>query len=114
MTNPPFERVLVANRGEIAIRICRTLKEMGIQPFVVHSDVDKDSPHVLAAPEAINIGGHDAGSSYLQVSQMLEAMFACEAEAVHPGYGFLSEDALRRPKLQSDCQYRCCHDDSSE
>jgi acetyl/propionyl-CoA carboxylase alpha subunit len=93
MTRPPFDRVLVANRGEIAIRVCRTLKEMGIQPIVIHSDVDADSPHVLAAPSAINIGGHDAGSSYLQVPQMLEAAFDCDAQAVHPGYGFLSEDA---------------------
>ena len=93
MTKPPFDRVLVANRGEIAIRVCRTLKEMGIQPIAIHSDVDADSPHVLAAPRAINIGGHDAGSSYLQVPQMLEAAFDCDAQAVHPGYGFLSEDA---------------------
>ncbi len=88
-----FQRVLVANRGEIAIRVCRTLKEMGIRPFTVHSDVDADSPHVLAAPSAVNIGGHDAGSSYLQVPQMLEAAFDTDAQAVHPGYGFLSEDA---------------------
>ncbi|MHC4077375.1 MAG: acetyl-CoA carboxylase biotin carboxylase subunit [Planctomycetota bacterium] len=93
MTKPPFERVLVANRGEIAVRVCRTLKEMGIQPVTIHSDVDADSPHVLAAPTAINIGGHDAGSSYLQVPQLLEAAFDCDAQAVHPGYGFLSEDA---------------------
>ena len=93
MSKPPFERVLVVNRGEIAIRICRTLKEMGIQAFTVHSDVDGDSPHVSAAPRAINIGGHDAGSSYLQVPQLLEAAFEVEADAVHPGYGFLSEDA---------------------
>jgi len=93
MVKPPFDRVLVANRGEIAIRVCRTLKEMGIQPIAIHSDVDADSPHVLAAPSAINIGGHDAGSSYLQVPQMLEAAFDSDAQAVHPGYGFLSEDA---------------------
>ena len=93
MTKPPFERVLVANRGEIAVRICRTLKEMGIEPITVHSDVDADSPHVLAAPRSINLGGHDAASSYMQVPQLLEACFDVEADAVHPGYGFLSEDA---------------------
>ncbi len=92
-SSPPFSRVLIANRGEIAIRIAHSLREMGIEPIMVHSNVDADAPHVTAGNLAYNLGGHDAGSSYLQVPQLLDAAFELEAEAVHPGYGFLSEDA---------------------
>ena len=93
MDEPPFRRVLVANRGEIAVRVCRSLWEMGIEPIVVHSDVDADAAHVSAARIAINLGGHDASSSYLQVPQLLDAGFESSCDVVHPGYGFLSEDA---------------------
>ncbi|MEE2886730.1 MAG: biotin carboxylase N-terminal domain-containing protein [Planctomycetota bacterium] len=89
---PPFRRVLVANRGEIAVRICRSLKEMGIETVAVHSEIDPDAAHVLAASIAHNLGGHDASSSYLQVPQLLDAGCINECDAVHPGYGFLSED----------------------
>ena len=93
MSEPPFRRVLVANRGEIAVRICRSLREMGVEPITVHSDVDASAAHVTAATRSINLGGHDASSSYLQVPQLLDACFESECDAVHPGYGFLSEDS---------------------
>jgi len=89
---PPFRRVLVANRGEIAVRICRSLKEMGIEPVTVHSEVDQDAAHVMAGRVSHNLGGHDVSSSYLQVPQLLDAGCINECDAVHPGYGFLSED----------------------
>ena len=66
---------------------------MGIEPVAVHSDVDADAAHVTAARHAVNLGGHDASSSYLQVPSILDAGFAADCQAVHPGYGFLSEDA---------------------
>ena len=91
-SEPPFRRILVANRGEIAVRICRSLKEMGIEPVAVHSNIDQDAPHVLAASKAHNLGGYDVSSSYLQVPQLLDAGCINECDAVHPGYGFLSED----------------------
>jgi acetyl/propionyl-CoA carboxylase alpha subunit len=92
MSNPPFRRVLVANRGEIAVRICRSLHEMGIESVAVHSDIDADAPHVSAATMAVNLGGHDASSSYLQVPQILDAGCDAACDGLHPGYGFLSED----------------------
>jgi acetyl/propionyl-CoA carboxylase alpha subunit len=93
MSEPPFRRVLVANRGEVAVRICRSLHEMGIETVAVHSDIDATAPHVSAATLAVNLGGHDASSSYLQVPQLLDAGCDAECDAIHPGYGFLSEDA---------------------
>ncbi len=93
MSQPPFRRVLVANRGEIAVRICKSLREMGIESVAVHSEIDADAAHVTAAAFAVNLGGHDASSSYLQVPQLLDAGFGADCDAVHPGYGFLSEDA---------------------
>ena len=71
----PFRRVLVANRGEIAVRICRSLKEMGIESVAVHSEIDRDAAHVLAASIAHNLGGHDVNSSYLQVPQLQSDLF---------------------------------------
>ena len=89
---PPFRRVLVANRGEIAVRICHALREMGIESVAIHSDPDADAAHVRAATQAFPLGGDSPGESYLCGDRILEAAKATDAQAIHPGYGFLSED----------------------
>ena len=88
-----FSKVLIANRGEIALRIIRTLRDMGIRSVAVHSDVDRDSLHVQLADEAICIGGPRPAESYLNKVAMLQAALMTGAEAIHPGFGFLAENA---------------------
>ncbi|MCP5368296.1 MAG: acetyl-CoA carboxylase biotin carboxylase subunit, partial [Hyphomicrobiales bacterium] len=88
-----FEKVLIANRGEIALRIHRACKEMGIRTVAVHSSADADAMHVRLADEAICIGPPQARDSYLNVQAILTAATITNADAVHPGYGFLSENA---------------------
>jgi len=88
-----FKKILIANRGEIAVRIIRACKEWGIQTVAVHSDVDKDSMHVRLADESVCIGSHQPANSYLNISAIMSAIELTKAEAVHPGYGFLSENA---------------------
>lgn len=88
-----FRKILIANRGEIACRVIRTLKTMGIQSVAVYSDPDESAAHVLMADEAVRIGPAAAKDSYLNVPVILEAIKKTGAEAVHPGYGFLSENA---------------------
>lgn len=87
-----FKTVLIANRGEIAVRIARTLKQMGIRSIAVYSDADRDSLHVAAADEAVALGGNTAAESYLRGERILEIARETGAEAVIPGYGFLSEN----------------------
>ncbi len=88
-----FEKVLVANRGEIAIRVMRTLKEMGIVSVGVYSEADRDGPHVAEADEAHLLGPAVPGESYLNIERLLEAAQSAGAQAIHPGYGFLAENA---------------------
>ncbi len=88
-----FEKVLVANRGEIAIRVMRTLEEMGIASVGVYSEADREAPHVHEADEAFLLGPPVAAESYLKVDRILEVAAQAGAEAIHPGYGFLAENA---------------------
>ncbi|MDH5489595.1 MAG: acetyl-CoA carboxylase biotin carboxylase subunit, partial [Rhodospirillaceae bacterium] len=89
----PFKKILIANRGEIACRVIRSAKEMGIQTVAIYSEVDAEALHVLQADEAICVGPAPSGESYLNVKAILAAIKQTGAQAVHPGYGFLSENA---------------------
>src|SRR5436309_3347643 len=89
----PFKRVLVANRGEIALRVIRACHEEGLEAVAVYSDADRLSPHVRAAHVAVPIGPPPAAESYLDIAKLIEAARTTECQAVHPGYGFLSERA---------------------
>lgn len=88
-----FTKILVANRGEIAVRIIRACREMGIKTVAVYSEADKDSLHTLLADEAICIGPAPSSESYLNMERIISATVSMKAEAIHPGFGFLSENA---------------------
>ena len=88
-----FTKLLIANRGEIAVRIIRACKEMGIRTVAVYSKADAESIHVALADEAICIGEAAAKDSYLNQERIISAAIASKAQAIHPGYGFLSENA---------------------
>jgi acetyl-CoA/propionyl-CoA carboxylase biotin carboxyl carrier protein len=88
-----FQKVLIANRGEIAIRVARTLKEMGIGSVAVYSEIDREAPHVRAADEAFLIGSAVPAESYLNIPKIIETAKEAGAEGIHPGYGFLAENA---------------------
>ena len=100
-----FEKILIANRGEIALRIIRACKDMGIRSLAVYSEADHDSLHVQAADEAICIGPGPSSESYLKIDRIISAAEVGDVDAIHPGYGFLSENAHFAEVCQS-CNIR--------
>ena len=100
-----FQKILIANRGEIAVRIIRACREMGIKTVAVYSETDRDALHTLLADEAICIGPAPSAESYLNMEQILTACVAMKADAIHPGFGFLSENA-KFAELCEKCHIR--------
>lgn len=97
-----FKKILIANRGEIACRVMKTAKKMGIQTVAIYSDADKDALHVKMADEAVHIGPPPANQSYIVIDKVMGAIRQTGAEAVHPGYGFLSENKLFAEALEKE------------
>ena len=97
-----IKKILVANRGEIAIRVMRSAREMGIKTVAVYSEADKLLPHASYADEAINIGPAAASESYLVQDKIIEACKVTGADAIHPGYGFLSENASFAERVKKE------------
>jgi len=93
MRHEMFNKILIANRGEIAVRIIRTCKRLNIATVAVYSDADRHSLHRQMADESVHIGGASARESYLDANKLIEAGIATGCQAIHPGYGFLSENA---------------------
>src|SRR5438874_5662146 len=88
-----FQRILVANRGEIALRVIRACRDLGIEVVAVFSEADRDAPYLRLADEAICIGPGPAPDSYLKIARIISAAEVANVQAIHPGYGFLSENA---------------------
>ena len=96
-----FKKILIANRGEIACRVIKTAKKLGIKTIAICSDPDENSPHVNMADDYINIGGQTSSESYLVISKIIDALKKSNADAVHPGYGFLSENVQFRDEVHN-------------
>ena len=96
-----MRRILIANRGEIAVRVIRACRELGIPSVAIYSDADARAPHVFLADVAVRIGPASPAESYLAISAILDAARTTGADAIHPGYGFLSENA----KFASACEH---------
>src|SRR3954463_5274620 len=96
-----FEKILIANRGEIALRVQRACREMGIKTVVVHSEADAEAKYVKLADESVCIGPPPSSASYLNIPAIISAAEVTDAEAIHPGYGFLAENADFAEKVES-------------
>ncbi len=97
-----FKKILIANRGEIACRVIKTAKTMGIKTVAIYSDADAQALHVQMADEAVHIGPSPANQSYIVIEKVMQAIRQTGAQAVHPGYGFLSENRLFAEALEAE------------
>lgn len=97
-----IKKILVANRGEIAVRVIKSAKRLGIKTVAIYSDPDSGSPHVMLADEAVNIGPAPSSQSYLNMDKIIEVCKSLEVDAIHPGYGFLSENAAFAKKIEAN------------
>ena len=109
--HPPFQKILIANRGEITLRIIRTARKLGIQTVAIYSTADSKSLHVQMADEAVCIGPPASSDSYLDIDKVCDAIQLTGAEGVHPGYGFLSENALFAERVE---QLTIANDDANK
>ena len=97
-----FEKILIANRGEIAVRVAKTVKKLGVQTVAIYSEVDANALHVEMCDESVCVGGAAPADSYLNVERIIAAAKATGSAAIHPGYGFLSENAAFARQCESE------------
>ena len=110
-----FRRVLIANRGEVAVRIARACRELGVETVAVYSTADRDSLHVRLANRAVHVGPPSPADSYLNIPSLVAAGATTRCDAVHPGWGFLAENAeFARPRGERDRVYRAAPREASE
>ena len=109
-----FKKILIANRGEIACRVIKSARKMGIKTVAVYSDADRNALHVQMADEAVHIGPPPAAQSYIVIDKIMDAIRQTGAEAVHPGYGFLSENMNFAAALERVVQRAHGHDQPAQ